>query len=191
MPFSRGSSQPKDGTQISGMPGSFFNSELPVKTLNTEVGSLALLQGIFLTQEQILDFIKRFFSIYQDDPTVFHFQIFSKIDFQMFNECYTHGGQKPMDYAMLHFVYIGVGCHRSAVSLSALNVSPLIQTITPMWGLETYFSSPTHQGQVQAYQHSMFFPASSFIPPSFVVLCILFHWSGTPVSSQLVNCKHF
>ena len=69
----------------------------------------------------------------------------------MFNECYTHGGQKPMDYAMLHFVYIGVGCHRSAVSLSALNVSPLIQTITPMWGLETYFSSPTHQGQVQAY----------------------------------------
>ena len=51
MPFSRGSSQPKDETQISGMPGSFFNSELPVKTLNTEVGSLALLQGIFLTQE--------------------------------------------------------------------------------------------------------------------------------------------
>ena len=56
-----------------------------------------------------------------------------------------------MDYAMLYFVYIGVGCHKSAVSISALNVSPLIQTITPMWGLETYFSSPTHQGQVQTY----------------------------------------
>ena len=37
----------------------------------------------------------------------------------------------------------------------------------------------------------LFFSTSSFIPPSFVVLCILFHWSGTPVSSQLVDCKHF
>ena len=35
------------------------------------------------------------------------------------------------------------------------------------------------------------FPPSSFILPSFVVLYILFHWSGTPVSSQLVFCKHF
>ena len=26
------------------------------------------------------------------------------------------------------------GCHRSAVSLSALNVSPLTQTVAPMWG---------------------------------------------------------
>ena len=79
-------------------------AEWPAKPLNTEVGSLSLLQGIFLTQEQILDFIKLFFRIYRDDPTVFHFQVFSKcfilIDFQMFNECYTHGGQNPMDYAL-------------------------------------------------------------------------------------------
>ena len=31
------------------------------------------------------------------------------------------------------------------------------------------------------------FPPSSFC----VVLYILFHWSGTPVSSQLVSCMHF
>ena len=34
-------------------------------------------------------------------------------------------------------------CHRSAASLSALNVSPLTQTIAPMWGLDPCFSSPT------------------------------------------------
>ena len=34
-----------------------------------------------------------------------------------------------------------LGCHRSAVSLSALNVSPLTQTIALMWGLDPCFSS--------------------------------------------------
>ena len=36
-----------------------------------------------------------------------------------------------------------LGCHRSAVSLSALNISPLTQIIAPMWGLDPCFSSPT------------------------------------------------
>ena len=36
-----------------------------------------------------------------------------------------------------------LGCHRSAVSLSALNVSPLTQTIALMWRLNPCFSSPT------------------------------------------------
>ena len=36
-----------------------------------------------------------------------------------------------------------LGCHRSAVSLSALNVSPLSQTIAPRWGPDLCFSSPT------------------------------------------------
>ena len=36
-----------------------------------------------------------------------------------------------------------LGCHRSAVSLSALNVSPLTQTVAQMWGLDPCFSSPT------------------------------------------------
>ena len=44
-----------------------------------------------------------------------------------------------------------LGCHRSAVSLSALNVSPLTQTIAMTWGSDPCFSSPTHRGQVQSY----------------------------------------
>ena len=39
-----------------------------------------------------------------------------------------------------------LGCHRSAVSLSDLNVSPLTQTIAPLWVSDPCFSSPTHQG---------------------------------------------
>ena len=37
-----------------------------------------------------------------------------------------------------------LGCHRSATSLSALNVSSLAQTIALLWGLDPWFSSPTH-----------------------------------------------
>ena len=44
-----------------------------------------------------------------------------------------------------------LGCHRSAISLSALNVSPLTQTTALMWGWDPCFSSPTGQGQVQPY----------------------------------------
>ena len=44
-----------------------------------------------------------------------------------------------------------LGCHRSAVSLSALNVSPLTQRVALLWGLDPCFSSPTHWGQVQSY----------------------------------------
>ena len=36
-----------------------------------------------------------------------------------------------------------LGCHRSAVSLSALNVPPLTQTIALMWRADPCFSSPT------------------------------------------------
>ena len=41
-----------------------------------------------------------------------------------------------------------LGCHRSAISLSALNVSPLTQTIALMWGSDSYSSSPSCRGQV-------------------------------------------
>ena len=37
-----------------------------------------------------------------------------------------------------------LSCHKSAVSLSALNVSPLTQTLALLWGLDPCFSSPTH-----------------------------------------------
>ena len=42
-------------------------------------------------------------------------------------------------------------CHRSAVSLAALNVSPPTQTVAPLWGSDPCFSSPTHWGQAQSY----------------------------------------
>ena len=50
-PFSRGSSQSRDPTQVSLIAGGFFTSWLQGKPKNTGVGSLSLLQGIFPTQE--------------------------------------------------------------------------------------------------------------------------------------------
>ena len=83
-----------------------------------------------------------------------------------------------------------LGFHRSAVSLSALNVSPLTQTIAPMWGSDPCFSSLTCRGQVQSY--SRYF-SPKFLPPTefCVGLHILFHWWGTPVCSQLMFCMYF
>ena len=49
--FSRRSSQPRDQTQVSWITGGFFTSWTTGKPKNTGVGSLSLLQGIFLTQE--------------------------------------------------------------------------------------------------------------------------------------------
>ena len=50
-PFSRGSSQPRDQTQVSHIAGGFFTAEPQGKPKNTGVGSLSLLQWIFLTKE--------------------------------------------------------------------------------------------------------------------------------------------
>ena len=50
-PFSRRSSQPRDQTQVSCIACRFFTSWAPRKPKNTGVGSLSLVQGIFLTQE--------------------------------------------------------------------------------------------------------------------------------------------
>ena len=50
-PFSRGSSQPRDQTQVSHIAGGFFTSWATGKPKNTGVGSLSLLQRIFLNQE--------------------------------------------------------------------------------------------------------------------------------------------
>ena len=53
VPFSSGSSQPRDWTQVSCIAGGFFTclSYLLGKPKNTGVGSLSLLQRIFPTQE--------------------------------------------------------------------------------------------------------------------------------------------
>ena len=50
-PFSRGSSQPREQTQVSHIAGGFFTSWATGKHKNTRAGNLSLLQGIFLTQE--------------------------------------------------------------------------------------------------------------------------------------------
>ena len=50
-PFSRGPSQPRDGTQVSHIAGRFFISWATREAENTEVGSLSLLQQISPTQE--------------------------------------------------------------------------------------------------------------------------------------------
>ena len=49
--FPRGSSQPRDWTQVSHVAGRIFTSWATGKPKNTGVSSLSLLQGIFLTQE--------------------------------------------------------------------------------------------------------------------------------------------
>ena len=50
-PFSRGSSQPRDRTQVSTFQADSLPSELQGTLKNTGVGSLSLLQQVFLTQE--------------------------------------------------------------------------------------------------------------------------------------------
>ena len=45
MPSSRGFSQPRDQTQVSHIAGDSLPSEPPWKSMNTEVGSLSLIQG--------------------------------------------------------------------------------------------------------------------------------------------------
>ena len=50
-PFSRGSSQPRNWTQVSCIQADSLPAEPQGKTKNTGVGSLSLLQQIFLTQE--------------------------------------------------------------------------------------------------------------------------------------------
>ena len=53
-PFSRGSSQPRDRTQVSRIAGGFFTSWTTGKPKNTGVGSPSLLPQIFPTQESNL-----------------------------------------------------------------------------------------------------------------------------------------
>ena len=50
-PFSGGSFQPRDQTEVSRIAGGFFTSWATREAKNTGVGSLSLLQWIFLTQE--------------------------------------------------------------------------------------------------------------------------------------------
>ena len=73
-PFSRGSSQPRDRTQISHIAGRFFlPGEPPGKPKDTGVGSLSLLQWVFLTQElnRCLLHCRQIPKVNLDQPTKF------------------------------------------------------------------------------------------------------------------------
>ena len=56
--FSRGSFQPRDQTQVSHIADRFFTSWATRKPKNTGLGSLSLLQQIFLTQELNLGLLR-------------------------------------------------------------------------------------------------------------------------------------
>ena len=82
-----------------------------------------------------------------------------------------------------------LGCHRSAVSLSALNVSPLTQTVALLWNWTPASVPPPAEGRTSPTNIPDFPPSSSSYWV-FMFLCILFHWSGIPVRSQLVFCMN-
>ena len=77
-----------------------------------------------------------------------------------------------------------LGCHRSAVSLSALNVSPLTQTVAPTWGSHPYFSCPTCREGRSRPTITPVSPPGSFFPPSFAWFYIFFS-SGQVLLSAL------
>ena len=69
---------------------------------------------------------------------------------------------------------------------SALNVSPLTQTIALMWGLDSCFSSPTHRRQVQSYYHSCFPPY--FLCPTKFCVVLYIRSPGQVLLSALSWC---
>jgi len=64
-PFSRGSSQPWDQTQVSRIAGGFLLAEPQGKPKNTGVSRLSLLQGIFPTQGSNWDLLHCRWILYQ------------------------------------------------------------------------------------------------------------------------------
>ena len=66
-----------------------------------------------------------------------------------------------------------LGWHRSAVSLSALHVSTVTQTIAPMWGWSPASVPPPTEGRSSPTDTPLS-PPSSFILPSFAWVYVLF-----------------
>ena len=80
-----------------------------------------------------------------------------------------------------------LGCHRSAVSLSALNGSPLTQTIAPLWGWTPASVPPPAEGR-SSPTNTPVFPPRSFILPSFAWFYIFFS-TGQVLLSALSRCS--
>ena len=66
-----------------------------------------------------------------------------------------------------HSTGVNENRHRSAVSLPALDVSPLTQTVALMWGSDPCFSSPKRQGHTSSPTNTPVYPPSSFLLLSF------------------------
>ena len=64
-PFSRGSSQPRDRIEVSGLWEDYLPAEPQGKPKNTGVGSLSLLQQIFSTQKLNQGLLHRRWILYQ------------------------------------------------------------------------------------------------------------------------------
>ena len=80
-----------------------------------------------------------------------------------------------------------LSCHRSAVSRSALNVSPLVQTIASMWGSTPTSVPPPTKGR-SSPTNTPVFPLSSFLLPSVAWFSIFFS-SGQVFLSALSWCS--
>ena len=82
-----------------------------------------------------------------------------------------------------------LGCHRSALSRSALNVSPLTQRSAPMWDRTPASVPPSTEGR-SSPTNTLDFPLSSCILLSFVWLYIFFS-TGQVLLSTLSWCSAF
>ena len=78
-----------------------------------------------------------------------------------------------------------IGCHGSAVSLSAINVSPVTQTVASTWGSDPTDQFP-HWLRAGPVLLTLLPPPSSFILPSFAWFCILF--STAQVLLSALSC---
>ena len=77
-------------------------------------------------------------------------------------------------------------CHRSAASLSSLNISPLTQTLALLWGLDPCFISQPTEGR-SSLNNTPIFPPCSYILPSFTCFYIFFSF-GQVLLSALKWC---
>ena len=102
--------------------------------------------------------------------------------------CYSPWGRKESDMTVteLNWLYgcgkqpyvwfsFHLGCHRSAVSLSYLNVSPLTQTIAPMRGFDLCIEMPPPAEGRSSPTNTPVFSPSPFILLSFVKSISHFH----------------
>ena len=114
IPFSRGSSQPRDETQVSCIAGRFLPTEPPGKPKNIGVGSLSLLHGIFSTQESNQGFLHCR-------------QIFYQLSYQILSYSRDfHGNQNTGQEETLIWSFCGVEMFYVHLAMSHSHLTPQI-----------------------------------------------------------------